>query len=146
MLRKTLIASLAASLAVLVTGCYTLSVVNFCNGTRTSVRVKSSQTGQEIDVRPGAFKKLPHAGGDLIVTVPSRDQFVFSAVEPPALDVANAGYLAKGTSLFGPGKITLRVRLEANMQLYALMPSSKAVDPAIKQPEGYPKPGRKVGE
>jgi hypothetical protein len=127
-------------------GCYTLSVVNFGNGTATSVRVRSSQTGQEIEVKPGAFKKLPHAGGDLIVTVPSDGRFKFSAVEPPALDETNAAYLAKRTSVFGPGKVTLRVRLETNMLLYALMPGSEAVDTKVEQPGGFPKAGQKVSE
>lgn len=146
MLRKILIGSVAASLVILMNGCYTLSVVDFGNGTATSVRVRSSQTGQEIEVKPGAFKKLPHASGDLIVRVHSDGQFKFSAVEPPALDSANSGYLSKRTSFFGSGKVILRVRLEPNMQLYALMPNSKAVDVKVEQPRGFPNAGQSVSE
>ena len=146
MLKKILVLSSAAVLPILMTGCYTLAVVNFGNGTTARVRVMSSQTGEEIEIKPGAFKKLPHSTGDLIVEVHSRGQFKFTGVEPPALDITDASYLAKQASPFGPGKITLRVRLETNMQLYALMPGKKTVDSKIEQPDSYPKSGEKMSD
>ena len=124
----------------MVTGCYTLSQVNFGNGSATTVKVKSSQTGQEINVPPGKFRKLPHATGSLIVTTQTNGQFKFSCVEPPVLD----DYLVKRESLFGPGYITLNVILETNMQLYVLMPGEKIVSEKVQQPNGYPKVGEKV--
>jgi hypothetical protein len=132
---------LCASLAFVVTGCYTLSKVDFGNGIATAVKVKSSQTGQEINVPPGEFRKLPHATGDLIVTTQTNGQFKFSGVEPPVLD----DYLVKRKSIFGPGYVTLNVRLETNMQLYVVMPGEKTVDEKVQQPNGYPKIGEKIG-
>jgi hypothetical protein len=123
------------------TGCYTLSQVNFGNGTATTIKVKSSQTGQEITVPPGKFGKLPHAIGDLIVTTQTNGQFKFSGVEPPVLD----DFLVKQESFFGPGYFTLNMILETNMQLYVLMPGEKAVAKNVQQPNGYPKIGEKVG-
>lgn len=146
MYKRILTTLFAVSLAMLMTGCYTRSIVNFGNGTDTAVKVRSSQTTEEIEVKPGAFKNLPHAVGDLTVRISSDGQFKFFDVEPPALDVTGGGYLSKRTYFCGPGEITLRVKLETNMQLYTLMPSKRGVDPSVKQPEGYPKVGQKVSE
>lgn len=144
MCKRILTASLVIFLAALMSGCYTLSIVSFGNGTTTSLKVRSCQTGQEIEVKPGTFEQLPHSTGDLIVTVHSDGRFRFSDVEPPALDVTNADYLTKKTSAFGPGKVILRVKLETNMQLYAVMPGRKGVDFTVKQPTGFPKSGQRV--
>jgi hypothetical protein len=138
--KTILVPLLCASLVFAVTGCYTLSKVNFGNGTATAVKVKSSQTGQEINVPPGKFKELPHATGDLIVTTQTNGQFKFSGVEPPVLD----DYLVKRKSFFGPGHITLNLRIETNMQLYVVMPGEKTVDEKAQQPAGYPKIAEKV--
>lgn len=142
MSRTILIPLLCASLTFAVTGCYTLSQVNFGNGTPTTIKVKSSQTGQEINVPPGKFKKLPHATGDLIVTTQTNGQFKFTGIEPPVLD----DYLVKRESLFGPGYVTLNVMLETNMQLYVLMPGKKVIDKTLEQPNGYPKAGERMGK
>jgi hypothetical protein len=135
---------ICTSLAVLTTGCYTLSAVRFGNKTGSKVRVKSSQTGQEIEVAPGRFKKLPHAAGDLIVTTTVGEKFKFPSIEPPRIDTSDSNYLDKRNGLFGQGYITLGLVLETNMELYALMPGKKSVDSEIPQPKGYPKAGHKL--
>jgi hypothetical protein len=104
--------------------------------------VKSSHTGQEINVPPGKFRKLPHSTGDLIVTTQTNGQFKFSWVEQFDLD---DHYLVKRESIFGPGYVTLNVMLETNMQLYVVMPGEKTVDEKVQQPNGYPKIGEKIG-
>jgi hypothetical protein len=142
MKRTILLPLLYACLAFALAGCYTVSKVNFGNGTAQRIRVMSSQTGQEIDVPPGKFKKLPHAAGDLTVTMQTNELFRFAGISPPELD----DYLVKGNSLFGPGRITLSVILETNMQLYVLKPGKKAVDPGVPQPDGYPKAGKKIAD
>jgi hypothetical protein len=144
MTRTICILICCATSAFGLTGCYTLSTVNFGNGTAGDVKVQSSQTGQEIEVAPGRFKKLPHAAGDLIVTTQAEGRLKFPHVEPPSLDAADSNYLAKRKSVSGPGYVTLNVVLETNMQLYALVPGKKAVDEQTKQPAGYPKTGEKL--
>ena len=97
MFSRTLIPLFCALLVFAVTGCYTFSQVNFGNGTDAAIKVKSSQTGQEIIVPAGKFRKLPHATGNLIVTTQTHGQFKFSGVEPPFLD----DYLVKRQSFLG---------------------------------------------
>jgi hypothetical protein len=125
------------------TGCYTLSQVNFGNGTGASFKVKTSQTGQEINIPAGSFRKLPHAIGNLIVTTQKNGQFKFSDVVPLDLDDS---YLVKRTSPFGPGYVTLNIMLKTNMDLYVLLPGKKTVDMSIPQPNGYPKTGKKIAD
>lgn len=144
MYNRIVIAFFAVSLALLTNGCYTVSVVEFGNATSTTLRVRSLHTGEQIEVEPKAFKKLPHASGDLIVELPGHATYKFSSVEPPGLDITNAAYLAKRTSLFGPGKIIFRVKLDTNLLLYALLPGKSAIDQTIPQPYGYPKAGETI--
>ena len=80
------IKSFFASLVFLTTACYTTAIVHSGNGTSSSVEVKSSQTGQELDVKAGRFQKLPHAVGDIIVINQADVKLKFSTVEPPAMD------------------------------------------------------------
>ena len=138
----TLIASLGASLLVM-TGCRTNMAVNFGNGTAGKVRVQSSQTGQEIEVAPDHFKKLPHSSGDLVVTSEGDRKVRFTNVAPFDID---RNYLSIGRSIFGPNSVTLNVKLETNMALYVVMPGKKAVDPTVEQPSGYPNAGTKVAK
>jgi hypothetical protein len=142
--KASFIVSFCASLVFLMTGCYTTAVVNFGNGTSTAVKVKSSQTGQELNVKPGRFQKLPHAVGDIIVTTQTDGKLKFSGVEPPAMDSIAPNYLIKRKSLLGAGSVTLNVLLQTNMNLYALLPGKRTVDTSVPQPEGYPKAGKKV--
>ncbi len=140
MSRTIVLPLLCASLAFAVAGCYTVSRVNFGNGTGQPITVTSAQTGQEIHVPPGKFKELPHAAGDLTVRTQTNGTFRFPEVSPPRLDA----YLVKGHSLFGAGHVTLSVVLKTNMQLYVLMPL-KGVDRAsVPQPEGYPRVGTRI--
>jgi hypothetical protein len=141
-MRKRVFILLSCVLLILpLAGCYTLAVVDFGNGTATSVKVRTLQTGRELDVKPGRFKELPHASGDIVVTTQSKEIFKFSRVDPPAMDRIAPNYLRTRRNLFGPGRITLRVKLETNMELYALLPGEKNVEQAVAQPEGYPKAG-----
>jgi len=125
-----------------------MSTLRFGNGTAADVKVKSSQTGQEIEIAPGRFKKLPHAAGDIIVTTKAGEKFKFTSIEPPRVDTDSTGtnYLDKRSSLFGPGYITLGLKLGTNMELFALMPGKKSVDTKIPQPSGYPKRGEKMAD
>lgn len=125
-----------------------MSTLRFGNGTASEIKVKSSQTGQEIKVAPGRFKKLPHAAGDIVVTTKTGEKFKFAGIEPPRVDIDSSGtnYLDKGSSLFGPGYISLGLKLDTNMELYALMPGKKSVDTKIPQPSGYPKRGEKLAD
>jgi hypothetical protein len=131
-----------ASLVFVTTGCYTLLRVDFVNETATAVKVRSSHTGQEISVPSGKLRRLPHAVGDLTITTQTNGQYKFSGVAPFDVD---DDYLVKRGSLFGPGYVTLTVRLETNMLLYAVVPGKKTVDHRIHQPNGYPKVGAALG-
>ena len=135
-----------AFIAMLTTGCYTLSTVRFGNGTTAKVKVRSSQTGQEIEVAPARFEKLPHAGGDLIVTTTNGQRFRFSGIDPPRVDGSSGGYLERRGSIFGPGYITLRLLLGANSELHALLPGKKTVESAVPQPDDYPKTGQRMAD
>jgi hypothetical protein len=138
--RLIVILFLNVSTAFILTGCYTVSQVNFGNNSGSAVKVQSSQTGKEIGVPSGKFRKFPHAAGDLIVTTEANGQFKLTAVAPPFLN----GYLKKEESFWGPGYVTLNVVLESNMELYVLSPNDKALDRKVQQPDGYPKVGHKM--
>lgn len=142
MSRTILAVVLCLPLLLMTTGCYTTVAVNFGNGTTTKVRVQSSETGQEIEVAPHRFKKLPHSSGDLIVATETAGKLKFQRVAPFDVD---RKYHTIGHSVFGPNSVTLNVKLETNMQLYVVMPGNKSVDAKIEQPKGYPKTGEKTG-
>jgi len=135
--------ALAGCLAVLfvTSGCYTTLTINCGNGTPEKIRVKSDYTGQEIEVPPNRFKKLPHSSGDIEVTTRSNGKFKFADVAPFHVEDK---YLLKRKSVFGPGSVTLNVMLETNMQLYVVMPGRKAVDQSEDQPKGFPKVGQQL--
>jgi hypothetical protein len=143
--RSVVVACWCISLILCGTGCYTLSTLNVRNGTSSKLKVKSSQTGEEIEIAPGNSGKLPHAAGDIVVSTESDGQFRFPAIDPPALDAAGSKYLKKSKSIFGPGYLTLNLLLTTNMQLYALAPGTKTLDPNVEQPSGYPKFGERLG-
>ena len=130
-------------LLVITSGCYTTIAVNFGNGTPAKLRVQSSQTGQEIEIAPNKFKKLPHSSGDLIVTTQTNEKFKFQQVAPFDVD---RKYHTIGRSIFGPNSVTLNLRLETNMQVYVVIPSKKSVDESVAQPKGYPKAGEKLSK
>jgi hypothetical protein len=53
--------AVAVTLAMLTTGCYTNLYVKFGNGTGQKIGVKDTQTGQEVQVAPGKFRKIGHS-------------------------------------------------------------------------------------
>jgi hypothetical protein len=122
------------------TGCYTQSRVNFGNNSGSAVRVQSSQTGQEINVPAGKFRRFPHGYGDLIISTQANERFKFSGIVPFVLD----DYVEKKESFFGPGYVTLNMMIESNMDLYVLRAGKRAIDKSVPQPAGYPKPGIKM--
>ena len=135
-----------AILAFSVTGCHTMARVNVGNGTAYKIKVTSSQTKQEIEVAPGQFKIIPHATGDIIVATQFNENLRYCCIEPPSIDLIAPNYLDKKGRLFGPGRITFKVRIEKNMILYAILPSDKIVNAKNVQPVGYPKVGQPVGD
>lgn len=139
---RTILAILTCLPLLLMTiGCCTTVAVNFGNGTPTKVRVQSSETGQEIAVAAGRFKKMPHSSGDLVVTTEAGGKLKFQRVAPFDVD---RKYHTIGHSIFGPNSVTLNVRLETNFQLYVVLPGHKSVEANMEQPKGYPKTGEKV--
>jgi hypothetical protein len=124
-------------------GCCTRLSVSFGNGTPTRIRVQSSESGQEVTVTPGGFKQLANSVGDLIVTTQGGRAFAFRRVAPFE---TGPGYVATRSSVFGIGYVTLRVKLETNMNLYVLPPGKKGLDTHTPQPNGYPKHGEKIAD
>lgn len=141
--KNILVVAGSVALLFVTAGCYTTLNVNCGNGTAGNIRVKSAYTGQEIEIPPNRFKKLPHSSGDLVVTTQNSDKFKFPDVAP--FQVADK-YLSKRSNIFGPGSVTLTLRLETNMQLYVLMPGKLTVDQNVEQPKGYPKAGEKLNQ
>jgi hypothetical protein len=128
-------------------GCYTNMYVNFGNGTDRKISVKEVQTGQEVQIAPGKFRKIPHGHADLIITVADNSHYVFSGVKvvDPAMDPK---YYERGFNWFGIGVWSgyFNVVLSTNMDLCALLPGRKVVDANVPQPDGYPKAGKIVAE
>jgi hypothetical protein len=123
--------------------CYTLSIVRFVNGTTETIKLKSCHTGQEIQIEPGSLYNLPHAAGDLVVTTLAQGELRFVAVEPPAMDRIDRGYVDKRSSILGPGSVTVTIRFEPDGKLYALLPGRQTVDKGTTQPAEYPKQAQK---
>jgi len=132
---------LTLGLLIVTPGCYTKLAVNFGNRTPSKVFVKSTKTGEEVEIASDRFKELPHSVGDLIVTTSSKEKFRFEDVSPMDVDQK---YVSKRTSIFGPGYVTLNVSLETNMHLYVLIPGNHTVDAKVEQPKGYRKPAQKI--
>jgi hypothetical protein len=124
-------------------GCCTKLAVSFGNGTPMRIRVRSSESGEEVIVAPGRFKQLANSVGDLIVTTQGGRAFAFRRVAPFE---TGPGYVATRSSVFGVGCVTLRVKLETNMSQYVLPPCKKSLDTHIPQPNGYPKHGEKMAD
>lgn len=141
-MRIVVIAMIAVGVSMITGGCITKMGVNFGNGTAMNIRVLSSETGQEVEVAPSSFKKLPHSSGDLVVTAQSNGKLRFRRVAP--FDVDRKYYSFKH-SIFRPNSVTLNVMMETNMLLYVVMPGSMSVDEKVEQPKGYPKVGEKAG-
>jgi hypothetical protein len=112
--------------------------VNIGNGTKTPIVVENAQAVKKFTIRPGHFKKVPHDGGDLLVTVPAAaaQRLVFRNVVPFYVD---RKYLAV-RSFLGPNWVTLNVILQTNLELYVLNYNKKALE---SQPNGYPKIGER---
>jgi hypothetical protein len=130
---------LCVVLSFLTTGCYTDLAVNIKNGTGTKVLVKSEETGKEIGIAPKRSEKILHSSGNLVVSAFGGERFTFEDITPATVD---RKYLEIGGTIIGPGKVTLNVLLETNMQIYVLMPGGSPID-RIQQPKGYPKIGTK---
>lgn len=127
------------------TGCYTNLRVNFGNGTGQKIAVRDTQTGQEVQIAPGKFRKVSHDQADLIVTTPDKTRYQFSGVK--VVDRAiDQKYYAHDSGLFGTWHIDLNVLLQTNVDLSVLLPGKKTVDASVPQPEGYPKAGKKITE
>jgi hypothetical protein len=58
-------------------GCYTNLRVNLGNGTGQRIDVRDTQTGQEVAVAPGKFRKLSHSQARLVVTTPDKTRYQF---------------------------------------------------------------------
>ena len=140
---KPLLIGIAWCALVLQTGCYTNECVNFGNGTASKIIVKSAQTGQEVKIEPGKFRKLGHSSGALLVLQPNNGCYHFDGVDVANRNMDPMYYDPKKPvlGLFG-GEFDLNLRLEANMALYVLRPGDKCVRAAIPQPVGYPKRGK----
>jgi len=146
MKRNRIFLAVAGLALLLQTGCYTNLYVNFGNGTGQKIYVKDTQTGQEVQIGPGKFRKLSHSQADLVVTTPDNTRYQFSGIKvaDPAMDTryfpsGNRGFLGLGSWSFD-----LKVLLQTNMDLYVLLPGKKSVDGSVPQPAGYPKTGEKM--
>jgi hypothetical protein len=139
-MRRTILTAIALHLLLCLTpGCSTTVSVNFGNGLAKKVRVRSSESGQAVEVEPNQFGKLSNTSGDLIVSTQSGEVIKFTRVAP--FDVK---YHTLGNSIFGPNSVTLKVMLETNMQLYVVKPGKLTLDTKEEQPAGYPKTGQRV--
>lgn len=145
-MKKNKVFSAVALCALLLqTGCYTNLYVNFGNGTGQKISVKDAQTGHEVQIAPGKFRKVSHDQADLIVSTPDKTRYQFAGVK--VVDQAiDQRYYAHNSGLFGTWHIDLNVLLQTNMDLYVLLPGKKAVYASVPQPEGYPKAGKKMAE
>jgi len=130
---------------LLQTGCVTNLYVNFGNGTGQKIGVKDTQTGQEVQIAPGKFRKVSHDQADLIVTTPDKTRYLFTGVKVVDRST-DQRYYDHNTGPFGTWSIELNVLLQTNMDLYVLLPSKKIVDASVPQPDGYPKAGKKMTE
>jgi hypothetical protein len=126
-------------------GCVTNLYVNFGNGTGQKISVKDTQTGREVQIAPGKFRKVSHDKADLIVTTFDKTRYQFSGIK--VVDQAiDQMYYDHSTGIFGTWHIDINVLLQTNMDVYALLPGKKAVDASVTQPDGYPKLGKKMAE
>jgi len=143
MKRNQISLAIASLVLLFQTGCYTNLYVNFGNGTGQKIGVRDVQTGQEVQIAPGKFRKVSHDQADLIVTMPDKTHYQFTGVKvmDPAMDQK---YYVHNSGLLGTWHIDLNVLLQTNMNLYVLLPGKKTVDESISQPAGYPKTGEKM--
>jgi hypothetical protein len=145
MTRNRILPVVAVLALLFQTGCYTNLRVSFGNGTGQKIGVKDTQTGQEVQIAPGKFRKVSHDQADLIVTTPDKTRYQFAGVK--VVDSAmDQKYYGHNSGLFGTWHIDLNILLQTNMNLYVLLPGKKTVDASIPQPEGYPKSGKKMTE
>jgi hypothetical protein len=126
-------------MVVLFSGCVTRLYVKFGNATTENVVVKSTETGKEVEVSPGRFKKFLHSSGDLVVKTEAKREFKFEGIKPAFIEPP---YRGGSNVLPGPGRVVLNLQLQTNMQLHVLLPGKKTVDDTIQQPKGYPKSGK----
>lgn len=126
------------------TGCYTNLYVNFGNGTAGRIWVRDVQTGQEVQIDSGKFRKIGHGHADVVVTTSNKTRYVFTGVSvaDPAMDTRY--FPPSSKSIFGSWSFDITVLLQTNMDLYVLLPGERTVDAAVPQPHGYPKNGRTI--
>jgi hypothetical protein len=143
--KNKLFSMVALCALLLQTGCCTNLYVNFGNDTGQKITVTDTQTGQEVQIASGKFRKVSHDQADLIVTVPDKTRYLFSGVK--VVDRAiDQRYYDRSTRPFGTWHIDLNVLLQTNMELYVLLPGKKTVDASVPQPDGYPKAGMKTSK
>ena len=132
--------------SLFLTGCYTNLYVNFGNGTGQKIGVRDVQTGQEVQIAPGKFRKISHAQADIVVTTPDKTRYVFSGVKvaDPAMDTKYFPPSNRGIFGLGTWSFDINVLLQTNMDVYVLLPGKKAVDESVPQPAGYPKAATKM--
>jgi hypothetical protein len=135
------IAYFCLGLVALSCGCRTNESVKFGNGTASKVWVQSLRSGQKYEIAIGCFKKVSHASRDFVVTTETNQRFKFADISPYHVDPE---YCRKGGNLFGFSYAIIAVRLETNMQVYAVMPDKKTIDENVEQPKGYPKTGERL--
>jgi hypothetical protein len=148
-MKRNPILPVVAVLALLFqTGCYTNLRVNFGNGTGQKIGVKDTQTGQEVQIAPGKFRKIGHSQADLVVTTPDRTRYVFTGVRVAdhAMDTRYFPPSSRGFLGLGSWSFDLNVLLQTNMDLYVLLPGKKMVDASVPQPDSYPKAGKKMAD
>lgn len=146
-MKRSRIPLAVAGLALLIqTGCYTNLYVNFGNATGQKIGVRDVQTGQEVQIAPGKFRKISHSQADLVVTTPDKTRYVFSGVKvaDPAMDTRYFPPSNRGIFGLGTWSFDINVLLQTNMDHYVLLPGKKAVDESVPQPAGYPKAGVKM--
>jgi hypothetical protein len=147
MKKSWFLAAVMPCLLLFQSGCYTNMYVNFGNDTDRKISVKEVQTGQEVQIAPGTFRKIPHGHADLIVTAADNNRYMFNGVK--VVDTAmDPKYYERGFNWFGIGvwRVYFNVVLSTNMDLYALLPGKKVVDASVPQPDGYPKAGNIVAK
>jgi hypothetical protein len=148
MKRNKVLSAVAVLPLLFLTGCYTNLHVNFGNGTGQKIGVKDTQTGQEVQIAQGKFRKVGHDQADLIVTTPDKTRYLFAGVKVAdrAMDTRYFPPSSRGFLGLGSWTFDLNVLLQTNMDLYALLPGKKTVDASVPQPNGYPKAGKKMAE
>ena len=145
MTRNRILPVVAVLALLFQTGCYTNLRVSFGNGTGQKIAVKDAQTGQEVQIAPGKFREgwsqpgRPHCND----ARQNALRIHRGQIAHPAMDQK---YYDPKKGVLGAWSFDLNVLLQTNMDLYVLLPGKKTVDANVPQPNGYPRPGKKMAD